>query len=93
MPAGSRDVSGHTASAVRAMAARVSPCPGSRGTVRYTTPASAETLSSPRADARCGSRSAAIRVAATVVAVPEPNPPITAPATTAGTEVVRAAPP
>ncbi|CAM5574309.1 hypothetical protein SALBM217S_07539 [Streptomyces griseoloalbus] len=34
VPPGSREVSGHTASAVRAMAARVSPCPGRCGTVR-----------------------------------------------------------
>ncbi len=40
-----------------------------------------------------GSRSAAMPDAATVVAVPEPNPPTTAPAMTAGTAWVRAAEP
>src|SRR5690606_11150332 len=90
---GSRGGRGHTVSAVRAMAASVRPWPGRWGTVRYTTPASADTLSRPRVEPRCGSGSAAIRVAATVVAVPEPNPPITAPATTARTAEVSAAPP
>ncbi len=63
------------------------------GTVRYTAPASADTLSRPRVEARWGSRSAAIREAATVMAVPDPKPPTTAPTTTAGTAVVSAAVP
>ncbi len=44
-------------------------------------------------EARWGSFSAAMRVAATVVAVPDPKPPTTAPATTAQTVVVNAAAP
>lgn len=93
-PPGRRPVSGHTASAVRAIAASGRPCARPRwGTVRYTAPASADTLSRPIVEARCGSFSAAIRVAATVVAVPDPKPPTTAPTTTAGTAVVSAAAP
>lgn len=98
VPAGAfvfrRLVAGQTSRATRAIASSGKPWPGPRwGTVRYTAPASAETPSRPSVEARWGSRWAAMPVAATVVAVPEPKPPASAPATTTGTVVVRAAVP
>lgn len=92
VPLSRPEVAGHVASAVSAIAANGSACPVPRcGIVRYSAPASAETLSRPSVDARCGSRCPAIPVAATVVAVPEPKPPAIAPMTTSGTKDVAAA--
>lgn len=87
-------MAGQTAAATSAMAANGSPCPPpSRGSVRYSAPAVAETDNRRSAEVRWGSRCPAMPEAATAVAVPEPKPPATAPATTSGSSVVAAAVP